>query len=84
MQHAGTDEEAERHQKMINARHEFILAYCREKGWPVPGDTVLPVAQILEIRKQPGWQNPLGEDEPQESTLLVEAGGSTVIPKDKR
>ena len=84
--HTGTDEEAAQHQRMIDARHKFIVAYCREKGWSIPGEAdfhELSMTQILEIRAQPGWKNPLNEDDPQESTILIEPGGMTVIPKDK-
>jgi hypothetical protein len=42
--------------KEIQARrHAFILEYCVRKGWPTILET-LSMEQILEIRKQPGWQ----------------------------
>lgn len=54
--HMGTDEEADKVQRTINARHEFILKYMAEKGW---GDdpSTLTITQIMEIRKQDGWKN---------------------------
>ena len=41
-------------EKLRHARHAFILAYTKTKGWS--GD--LSMEQILEIRRQEGWKNP--------------------------
>lgn len=44
-------------QRTINARHEFMVAYCTEKGWPTnPED--LSLEQIMEVRSQEGWKVP--------------------------
>ena len=43
-------------QKIINARHNFILDYCKQKGWKMED---LSFEQILEIRKQDEWKNPI-------------------------
>ena len=39
----------------ICARGAFVDGYCAMKGWKYP----LTVAQIFEIRRQPGWIDPL-------------------------
>jgi len=41
----------------LQKRHDFSMAYCKEKGWPQDAEK-LTIDQILEIRKQPGWINP--------------------------
>jgi hypothetical protein len=56
----GTEKQAAREQKLINARHEFTLAYMKEKGWG-EDPAGLSIYQLLEIRAQPGWQDPLNE-----------------------
>ncbi len=55
--HLGTDAEAEAAEDLITRRHKFAQAYCAEKGWP-SDPTELSIEQILEIREQPGWQDP--------------------------
>lgn len=49
MLHTGTDKEAEHHQRMIDGRHAFIAAYCRERGWPVPGEANFQELSIDQI-----------------------------------
>lgn len=58
--HMGTDKEADRHQAIIAARHAFTLTYMKEQGW---GENIedLSITQVLEIREQPGWGDPLKE-----------------------
>lgn len=62
----GTEEEISAQERLMKARAEFAINYCREKGWPAPGEPgfeTMPLDRVLEIRKQPGWENPLGEEE---------------------
>lgn len=40
----------------LQARHQAILTICEEKGWD-PGS--LTFEQVLEIRKDERWKNPL-------------------------
>ena len=55
--HMGSDEDAVELQRVLNARHAFILGYMVTKGWAgSPED--LSMEQILEIRQQEGWKNP--------------------------
>jgi hypothetical protein len=42
-------------QAVIDTRHEFILAYMKERGWGTDMGS-LSMEQTLEIRKQPGWK----------------------------
>ena len=43
---------------IIRRRAAFGVDYCMRKGWSIdPAD--LSVSQILEIRGQEGWKNPL-------------------------
>lgn len=60
MLHLGDDKSADRAERLIHARHEFTLAYMKEHGW---GEDIgaLSFKQILEIREQPGWDDPLKE-----------------------
>jgi hypothetical protein len=44
-------------QALINARHAFVVAQCRERGWPEDPNE-LTIDQILEIRAMPGWEKP--------------------------
>ncbi len=55
--HPGTAEEAEAANKILWARHRFVVAYCESKGWPTNPDE-LSLDQIFEIREQDGWKNP--------------------------
>lgn len=54
----GTKEEADKEQQILNARHAFSMQYMKEKGW---GEdfTQLSIQQIMEIRSQEGWKNPV-------------------------
>lgn len=40
--------------QMLQARHEFIERFCREKGWDRKN---LTFNQILHIRLNPEWQS---------------------------
>jgi hypothetical protein len=40
---------------ILTARVAFVEQYCREKGWDM---LKLTIDQLLEVRAQPGWQNP--------------------------
>lgn len=42
------------------ARHRFSQAYAAERGWDIDNITI---EQVMEIRSQPGWQNPQGESQ---------------------
>jgi hypothetical protein len=55
----GSPEDAARAQSLVDARHAFVVEYCRSKGWPEEAAR-LSIDQILEIRSQPGWQKPSG------------------------
>lgn len=48
--------DAARHQEVVDARHEFVVAYCKSKEWPTDLEQ-LSWDQIKEIRAQPGWKN---------------------------
>lgn len=54
--HTGSDEEAEAVQAKLDRRHEFIVKFCGEKGWPT-NPKELTIEQIMEIRNQPGWRD---------------------------
>ena len=41
--------------KLLQARQKFVENYCREKGWDMLN---LSIDQLMEVRNQPGWQNP--------------------------
>lgn len=43
---------------VLKARDEFVRRYCLEKGWPSNRDD-LTMDQIMEIRSQEGWKNPV-------------------------
>lgn len=51
----GTEEQASKEQRIINARAAFTTKYAREHGWP-EDPTEMSIAQILEIREQPEWR----------------------------
>jgi aminoglycoside phosphotransferase (APT) family kinase protein len=42
--------------KGLLARKAFIAQYCKGKGWDADD---LTITQVLEIRAQEGWKNPL-------------------------
>jgi len=85
--HPGTDDEVDKHQKLMNARMTFTMKYCRAMGWPVPGEPNfeerITIDQILEVRAQPGWKFPLGEEGHEETTVLLDRAGAIVVPKGK-
>ncbi len=43
-------------QRIVNARHQVVEAYCKAKGWPCDPEQ-LSMAQIMEIRALPEWQS---------------------------
>lgn len=47
---------------IVQARLAFFKEYAREKGWP-EAVADLTFQQILEIREQPGWKNPVLAEE---------------------
>ena len=53
-----TQKQTDHIQRVLEARHAFVTEYCKTRGWP---DNVecLTIAQILEIREQDGWKNPV-------------------------
>lgn len=54
----GTQEEASRTKATLDARHAFAQRYCQEQGWPSNPRELL-IEQIMEIRDQEGWKNPI-------------------------
>lgn len=83
--HPGTKEEVDRHQKFVTARMTFVLSYCQERCWPVPGEPDfekrITMEQVLEIRDQPGWKDPLQDGNPVEMAVLLERDGAVILPK---
>ncbi len=83
--HPGTDEEVAAHEKFLVARMEFTTRYCQEKGWPVPGEPNfeerISIEQIMEIRKQPGWKDPLQDGKPMETAVILGREQSMIVPK---
>lgn len=57
----GSPESNAREKKIFGARYKFSIEYAKKKGW---GDKIesLSIPQILEIREQEGWINPLSEE----------------------
>jgi hypothetical protein len=55
--HLGPKEEVPEMQRIINARYDFSITFCRSKGWSEELEE-LSIEQILEIRQQEGWKNP--------------------------
>jgi len=51
-----TDAQMDELDKVLQARHQFVLDYIELKGWG-PAETLSP-HQIMEIRSQEGWKNP--------------------------
>lgn len=54
----GTPEEVAEQKRVLQGRHAFVVSYSKARGWPTEGD--LSMDQILEIRAQEGWKNPVG------------------------
>lgn len=83
--HPGTDAEVEQSQRLLTARMEFTAKYCQERGWPVPGEPNfedrISIDQIMEIRSQSGWKDPLQDGNPVETTVVLGAQGSVITPK---
>lgn len=49
--------------EVLQTRQDFMVKFCRKKGWPLPGDPDFKgfdIAKISEIREHPEWQDPLG------------------------
>lgn len=43
--------------KVLRGRQAFVEKYCSDRGWDMLN---LTIEQLLEIRKQPEWKDPLG------------------------
>lgn len=54
----GTAESIAEQERILYGRHAFYVAYCEARGWPTDG-AKLTMEQILEIRSQDGWKNPV-------------------------
>ncbi len=54
---AGPPENAFAMQRIVDARHAFVLAYCEARGWSEDPEE-MTFEQIFEIRSQPGWKHP--------------------------
>jgi len=54
----GTKSEADKTQSLLDARYTFVQQYCREHGWSERTED-LSLNQIMEIRQQDGWKNPV-------------------------
>jgi hypothetical protein len=54
----GTQDEADKTQALLDARHAFIQKYCKEQGWPADKGQ-LSITQSMQIRQQDGWKNPV-------------------------
>lgn len=85
--HTGTEEEFEEQKKLLNARVDFVAKYCQERGWPVPGEPGfeerITMEQVMEIRSQPGWKNPLEQEDPRETSVVLTHDGAVIVPKGK-
>lgn len=85
--HPGTEEEADEHEKLLKARAAFVAKYCKEKGWPLPdepGFEQLSWDNIMEVRAQEGWKNPFGQEDPQETAIILGKEQSVIVPKDRK
>lgn len=51
-----TDAQMDELDKILQARHQFVLDYIKQKGWG--SVETLTLHQIMEIRSQEGWKNP--------------------------
>lgn len=54
----GTQEEADKTKSILDARYAFSQRYCKEQGWSTDVAD-LSLEQILQIRSQEGWKNPI-------------------------
>lgn len=54
----GTQADADKTKAVFDARHAFALKYCQEQGWSTELGK-LSIEQILQIRSQEGWRNPV-------------------------
>jgi hypothetical protein len=53
---SGDELERARVQRIIDTRHDVAEAHCKANGWPT-NPSILSIAQIMEIRALPEWQN---------------------------
>jgi hypothetical protein len=53
---SGDAQERTRVQNIIDTRHAVAEAHCKANGWPT-NPALLSMAQIMEIRALPEWQN---------------------------
>jgi predicted RNA-binding Zn-ribbon protein involved in translation (DUF1610 family) len=65
-----TEEQVAHVQQTLDARHIFVTQYCKSKGWPDDVEC-LTIAQILEIREQDGWKNPVPNTPELELQVLI-------------
>jgi len=53
-------------EEFMAARHKAILEICREKGWILNDEefdsSKLTMAQLLEVRSDTRWMDPLGQE----------------------
>lgn len=54
----GTEAEIAEQERVLYGRHAFMVGYCSSRGWPTDG-AQLSIEQVLEIRSQDGWKNPV-------------------------
>ena len=47
---------SEEQEAFLRKREAFAKKYCADKGWTFPPESI---EQVLEIRKQEGWKNPI-------------------------
>lgn len=64
-------EKAARAQALLDARYAFVQKFGAEKGWGTD-PTKFTIDQILEMREQPGWKNPLGEEKDAQLDFIAE------------
>lgn len=69
----GTQADADRHLAALTRRHEFGVKYCALKGWPTDFRK-LTIAQVLEIRQQPGWAETDPTDELKDIAIVDDDG----------
>ncbi len=54
--HPGTEQDARKMERTLQARHDFNLKYMAEKGWGADV-SALSIEQIMEIRSQTEWKD---------------------------
>lgn len=69
--------DAGRHQRIVDARHQFVVAYCKLKGWPTDLEQ-LSWDQIKKVRAQPDWKAAAGS-EPTEVVITEGLGPEDMV-----